>query len=72
MEYRSAVAQMARDEMSSIMEKMRIDRLLKHATPVESLFKLNSGDKVLVRREINVENRISEWMGPFLVIEFDA
>ena len=64
---RAEIASTARKEMNKIMAKLRLQRALKHRTASSTDAVFQPGDKVLVWREKIVNNRIGEWMGPFLV-----
>lgn len=67
LESRAAVANLARREMEKQMAAVRLKRGLRHATPpaADAIFEV--GQRVLVWRERKVENRIGEWLGPFVV-----
>eukprot|EP00737_Agarophyton_chilense_P000247 gb/GEZJ01000282.1/.p1 GENE.gb/GEZJ01000282.1/~~gb/GEZJ01000282.1/.p1 ORF type:complete len:768 (+),score=79.54 gb/GEZJ01000282.1/:1785-4088(+) len=67
---RAAIAATAREEMSQIMERMRVRRALKHAVPQAADRSYQPGDDVLVWRERLTDNRIGEWVGPFKVLSF--
>ena len=53
------------------MAKLRVNRALRHQVPTAANAMFDPGDKVLVWREKIVNNRIGEWMGPYIVDKFD-
>lgn len=53
------------------MEKLRVQRALKHAIPRDADESFEPGDKVLVWREKIVDHRIGECIGPFTVVCFE-
>ena len=63
---RAAVADMARREMEKQMAAVRLKRGLRHATPpvADAIFEV--GQRVLVWGKRKVENRICEWLGPYV------
>ena len=68
---RAEVANAARKEMEQIMARMRVQRALKHATPISADRAFEVGSEVLVWRENTVDNRIGEFVGPFKVLGTD-
>ena len=58
--------------MASQMAKARVSRALKNTTPTAADDVFTPGDQVLVWRENVVNNRIGEWLGPFVVDNFEA
>ena len=68
---RAEAAQEARQLMAKHLAQVRINRALKHNTPVATDRVFQPGDKVLLWREKVVENRIGEWVGPYTVKSFD-
>ena len=71
LESRARLATAARKEMERHMASVRIKRALRHSVPPSADVALNVGQKVLVWREKQVENRIGEWIGPFVVQAVD-
>lgn len=65
------VAIAARKEMTQHMAKLRVKRALHHRVPSAADRSYSPGDKVLVWREKQVNNRIGEWLGPFSVLATD-
>eukprot|EP00171_Calliarthron_tuberculosum_P023746 IDg23746t1 len=65
------MATSARKEMSKHMGSLRISRALRHAIPASADTSYEPGDQVLVWREKQVNNRIGEWLGPFIVHSFE-
>lgn len=70
-EERAALATTARKEMEKHMAQLGIKCALRHAKPPASMRFYQPGDKVLVWKEKQVQNRIGEWLGPFLVVSCD-
>ena len=71
LESRAAVANMARREMEKQMAAVRLKRGLRHATPPAADYIFEVGQRVLVWRERKVENRIGEWLGPYIAYGTD-
>lgn len=68
---RAILAKEARREMEQHMARLRIKRALKHNVPRAADIVYEVGQKVLVWREKAVNNRIGEWMGPYVVSGLD-
>ena len=68
---RAQTAQEARRLMAKHLAQTRVNRALKHNTPNANVRIYQPGDEVLVWREKLVENRIGEWVGPYIVKSYD-
>lgn len=71
LQQRSNMAHIARTEMSKIMDRLRLQRALRHAVPAASDHVYEPGDEVLLWKEKVVNNHIGEWIGPFRVETID-
>ncbi len=69
---RAMVAQETRRLTSKHLSQARVRRALVHQTPQATNVTYQPGNKVLVRREKLVENRIGEWVCPYICTSFDA
>jgi len=69
---RAEMVNAAREEVGKIMAKLRVNRALRHSVPIAADKPYEPGDSVLVWREKQVNHRIGEWLGPFIVHSFDA
>lgn len=69
---RAKIAHQARIEMSKEMSKVRLSRALKYAVPPSTDDLPQVGDKVLVWRENIVNNKIGEWLGPYIVDNYGS
>lgn len=65
---RAIIAQQARKIMAQHMANSRVTRDIKHNTPEATSTIYNPGDRVLILCEKKVENRIGEWLGPYVVV----
>lgn len=70
-EERSELAVAARREMEQHMAQLKVTGALTLGTPAAANQSYEPGDQVLVWRERQVEHRIGEWVGPFVVIGTD-
>lgn len=68
---REIIAQQARRLTSNQMAGSRVAWALKNNTPPAADSIYYPLDNVLVWREKQVENRIGEWLSPFVVISVD-
>lgn len=68
---RAKLAATIRAEMDQHMAKLRVMRALRHQVPPSSNSVFEVGESVLVFREKQVNNRIGEWLGPYVVKGID-
>ena len=57
--------------MAESQANSRLKRAIKHQSPKMHNYTYSPGDKVLVWREKIVNNRIGEFIGPFIVCQHD-
>ena len=69
---RALAAQESRRIMAKHLAQFRVKLALHHQTPRVTDITYQPGDKVLVWREKLVENRIGEWIGPYIVCSYGA
>ena len=65
-------AQEARRYMAKHLAQVRIKGALNHHTPPATKCNYQPGDKLLIWREKQVENRIGQWVGPYVVVSTDG
>ena len=61
----------AQKVMAEAQAKLRLKRAIKHQSPNMQRYMYPSGDKILVWSQKIVNNRIGEFIGPFIVLHHD-
>ena len=69
---RVEIALEARRHFARHLAQSKVKRALRHRAPPATDRVYRPGDKVLVWREEQVENRISEWLGSYTVVSFES
>ena len=69
---RAQIVHEARIGMAKHMAKGRVSRALKNKAPPALDSTFNPGDQVFVWRENVINNRIGEWLGPFVIDSFNV
>lgn len=64
---RGTLANTVRLEMDKHRVSLHVNRALRHKVPPAAKIVFEVGDQVLVFREKQVNNRIGEWLGPYIV-----
>ena len=68
---RAEIALEARRHFAKHVALSKVKRALHNKAPMATNRVHQTGDKVLLWREVQVENRIGDWLGPYTVVSFD-